>query len=95
MITNGGGAGIEGAGVGADDSLSKIGILQPLVLKIALDELGHGPMEEHVACFLVIAQACVDLLLSGCIAYPEIALSCRPQRIAQTPHYGGHRLPAI
>ena len=95
MIADGGRAGIERAGVGADDPLAEIGILQPLVLEITLDELRHRPMEEHLAGFLIVAQASVDLLLGGRVADPNIAIAGGPQSIAQAPDHGGHRFPAI
>ena len=63
VIADGGGAGIEGAGLGADDSLAKVGILQPFVIKIVFYELSHRPIEEHVARFFVVAEAGFDLLL--------------------------------
>ena len=54
METDGGGAGIEGAGVGADDALTEISDLQALVFDVTLDELGHGPVEEDGAGFGVV-----------------------------------------
>ncbi len=61
MKTDGGGAGGEWAGVGADDALSEVGDLQALVREVAFDELGHRPIEEHVLCFFVGMEAVFDL----------------------------------
>src|SRR6202050_3152337 len=57
---DGGGTWVEGAGVRADDTLAEIRRLQPLVFEIALDELGHGPVVQQVAGFVVVAEARVD-----------------------------------
>ena len=70
---DGGGAGVEGAGVGADDALAEIGGLQARVAEIVLDELGHRPVEEQMAGFLIVAEALVDLFGGGGVADPEIS----------------------
>lgn len=60
-----GGAGVEGAGVGADDALAEVGGLEALVAEVAGDEVGHGPVEEEVAGFVVVAEAVFDFFLGG------------------------------
>ncbi len=59
------GAGVEGAGVGADDALAEVRGLQARVAEVVLDKLGHGPVVEQVAGFLVVAEAVVDLVGRG------------------------------
>jgi hypothetical protein len=70
MEADGGSAGIEGAGVGADDALAEIGDLQALVFKIALDKLGHGPIEENGAGFGIVAETVFNLVAGGRLADP-------------------------
>ena len=77
MEADGGGAGVEGAGVGADDALAEIGRLQARIAEVVLDELGHGPVEEQVAGFLIVAEALVDFLGCGRVADPEVARHLR------------------
>ena len=70
VVSDGGCAGIERAGLGADDALAKIGGLQPRVIQITLHELRHRPMEEHLAGFFIVAQASVDFFRRGRVANP-------------------------
>src|ERR1700682_532275 len=81
---------VEGAGVGADDSLAEIGGLQLLVLEIMLDELRHRPVEQQRAGFLVVAQAFFNLLASRRIADPDIALIGRTKSIARPAYHRAH-----
>src|ERR1700726_1282744 len=93
--SNGGGAGIKRARVGTDNALPQVGHLQTLVVQILLDELRHRPLEKQFACFVITAQANFDLLACGSFADPEIALTRRPQRVAQSPQHFAHGLPAL
>src|SRR3954453_19909502 len=43
---NGRSSGIEWTGVGADNPLTEVGRLEPLVPQVMLDEVNHGPFEE-------------------------------------------------
>src|ERR1035441_10300575 len=93
MEADGSGAGIEGAGVGADDALAEVGDLQALIAQVVFDELGHGPVEEDGTRFRVTAEALFDLLAGGRLADPSVAgpgvgtgaaaCRCGPQCIAQ------------
>ena len=92
--SNGGGARIEGTGVGADDALTEVGDLQAFVAEVAFDELGHGPVEEDGMRFGVIAETIFDLLSRGWLPDPGVARpgvgagaairGCGPQCVAQT-----------
>ncbi len=92
--TNGGGTGIERAGVGANDALAEIGDLEAFVDEVVFDKLRHGPVEEHRAGFYVIAEQQFNLLACWRIANPQIVFTCGPQRIAQPAKYIAHGLPA-
>ena len=95
MITDGGCAGVERAGVGTDHPLAQVGILQPLILEIMLDELCHRPIEQHPARFFILAQASVQLFRGGSVANPKVTIAGGPQSIPQTPDHCRHRHPAI
>ena len=89
-----GGAAIERTRVGADHSLSQVAILQPFILEIVSDELGHRPLAQQLPRFLVAAQAGIDLLVARRIADPQIANPSRgPQGLAQAADHIAHRAP--
>ena len=94
METDGCCTGIEGAGVGADDTLAEIGGLKALVGEVALDELGHGPFEEEGAGFVVVAEAVFDLIAGGRVADPDVAIAGRTKCIAQTVEHVVHGAPS-
>ena len=92
---DGGGAGVEGAGVGSDDALAEIGDLEALVAEVALDELGHGPVEEQTAGFFVDAEASVDLGGSGWFAEPDVGGTGGTQGVAEAAEDVVHGAPAF
>jgi hypothetical protein len=95
MEANGCGAGIEGAGVGADDALAEVGDLQALVFKVVLDEFSHGPVVEQMACSIVVAETGLDFFGGGRIADPAIAVAGGTQGVAQAGKAVVHGAPAL
>ncbi len=95
VITDGGCARVERAGVGTDHPLAQVGILQPLILEVMLDELCHRPIEQHPASLLILAQASVQLFRGGSVANPKVTIAGGPQSIPQTPNHCRHGHPAI
>src|SRR5579863_1069970 len=95
MKADGGSAGVEGAGIGANNSLAEIGDLQTLVLKIALDKLRHRPLEEQSAGLYVISEALFIVVKGGCVVEPQITRAGGAERIAQAAKHIVHRAPAI
>ena len=93
MEPDGCGAGIEGAGVGADNTLPEIGDLQPFVPKIMLDILRHRPIKKYGKRLVVGAEPRFDL--GGCwsFANPQIAGAGGTKRIAQPADHIAHRAP--
>ena len=64
-------------------------------LQVALYELGHRPVEEHVLGLVVVAEPLFDLLARGRLADPQIAIARRTQCIAQPAQHVAHRAPAF
>ncbi len=95
MEADAGGARIERARVRPDHALAEIRDLQAFVAQVALDELGHRPVEEHVLGFIVVAEPRFDLLARGRLADPQIAIARRTQCIAQAAKHVAHRAPAF
>ncbi len=95
MKADAGGSRIERARVGPDHALAEVRGLQALVAQVALDELGHRPVEEHVLRFVVVAEARLDLLARGRLADPQIAVARWTQRVAQSAKHVAHRAPAF
>ena len=96
VIADRGGARIERAGLGANDPLAKIRILQPLVFKVTRHELRHRPVEQHLAGFLVVRPA--ERRSPPAKARrrsTKSPIAGRPQRIAQPPDHRSHRFPAL
>ena len=92
---NGSCAGVEGAGVGADDALAEVGNLEAFVAEVVLHKLGHRPIEEHGAGLRIVAEAVFDLLAGGSVADPEIARTRRAEGIAQTADHVAHGAESI
>ena len=95
MEANGGSAGVEGAGIGSYDALTKQGRLQALVAEVVLDHFGHGPVEEDGAGFGVASESLFDIRPGGSVADPDVAVSCGAKRITEAADDVAHGVPAI
>ena len=93
MEPDGCGAGIEGAGVGADNTLPEIGDLQPFVPKIMLDILRHRPIKKYGKRLVAGAEPHFDLGWCWSFANPQIAGAGGTKRIAQPADHIAHRAP--
>jgi hypothetical protein len=98
MEADGSRARVEGTGIGPDDTLTEIGSLQAFVLQIMLDELGHRPVEQKMLrCVLegkIRAKPLLNLLLSGRLANPTVAVTGGSKGIAQAADKIVHGTPA-
>ena len=88
-------AGIEGTGIRADDSLTQIAVLEPLICEIVLDEIGHGPFEQQRARFSVIAEPLFELLPRRRFADPDIVFVRRPECVTNPANQIRHSAPAL
>src|SRR5262249_48847264 len=90
---DGGRTGIEGAGIGPDDTLTQQGDPQAFVREVVLDELGHRPVVKDMPGFAVGAEALVYLGLGRSIPDPRIALCRGSERVAEAADDVGHGTP--
>src|SRR5208337_4292948 len=78
------GARVVRAGVGADDPLTQVRHLEPLIPEVVFDALDHRPLKEHVPSLDIAAEPLVDLVHGGGLADPEIVCAGGSKRVAES-----------
>lgn len=91
---DGGGAGIERAGVGADDALAELGDAEVVVGEEVVEEVGHGPFKEEFVGEWVVAESGFDFFAGGGGVEPEVVGAGGAKFIANAGFKGRHGLKA-
>src|ERR1700726_3352893 len=95
MEADAGGSCVERASIRPNYSLPEVRSLEPFVTQVVFNELGHRPVKKDVPRLLIIPEPPFNLFLGGSLTDPQIAITCRTQRITQSAKHVTHCAPAF